>query len=138
MEGSSVRDLVEPATVERSAPPSSRARPRSTARSRPPAARSTATGARRPANERSRLLHALADAIKANRNELSELEARNVGKAISSTKAELFGAVENFRYFASALGSIGGRSNPIGGSPLLHAEGAGRRVARSSPGTTRS
>ena len=46
-------------------------------------------------DERSRLLHALADAIKANRNELSELESRNVGKAISSTKAELFGAVEN-------------------------------------------
>ena len=73
-----------------------------------------------PANERSRLLHALADAIKANRNELSELESRNVGKAISSTKAELFGAVENFRYFASAIGSIGGRSNPIGGSLLSY------------------
>ena len=65
-------------------------------------------------------MHALADAVKANRNELSELEARNVGKAISSTKAELFGAVENFRYFALALGSIGGRSNPIGGSLLSY------------------
>ena len=41
------------------------------------------------ANERSRLLHALADAVVANRKELAELESRNVGKAISSTKAEL-------------------------------------------------
>src|SRR5262245_33253698 len=38
---------------------------------------------RTPATERSRLLHALADALAANRKELAELEARNVGKAIS-------------------------------------------------------
>jgi aldehyde dehydrogenase (NAD+)/betaine-aldehyde dehydrogenase len=75
---------------------------------------------RTPPNERSRLLHALADAILANRKELTELEARNVGKAISSVKAELFGAVENFRFYASALGTISGRSNPIGGSLLSY------------------
>jgi acyl-CoA reductase-like NAD-dependent aldehyde dehydrogenase len=73
-----------------------------------------------PATERSRLLHALADAILANRAELSELESRNVGKAISSVKAELFGAAEHFRYFASAVGTIAGRSNPIGGSLLFY------------------
>ena len=73
-----------------------------------------------PATERSRLLHALADAIVANRAELSELESRNVGKAISSVKAELFGAAEHFRYFASAVGTIAGRSNPIGGSLLFY------------------
>src|SRR6516164_6214490 len=54
-----------------------------------------------PGTERSRLLHALADAVVANRAELAELESRNVGKAISSVKAELAGAVENFRFFAS-------------------------------------
>src|SRR2546421_9110025 len=48
-----------------------------------------------PPNERSRLLHALADAIVANRKELAELEARNVGKAISSVKAELRQGVVN-------------------------------------------
>ena len=69
-----------------------------------------------PPTERSRLLHALADAMVANRKELAELETRNVGKAISSVKAELNGAVENFRYYASAIASIAGRSNPIGGS----------------------
>jgi len=72
-----------------------------------------------PGPERSRLLHALADALLANRKELCELEARNVGKAISSVKAEFFQGVENFRFYASAIGSIAGRSNPIGGS-LLH------------------
>jgi acyl-CoA reductase-like NAD-dependent aldehyde dehydrogenase len=72
--------------------------------------------------ERSRLLHALADAIVANRKELAELESRNVGKAISSVKAELAGAAENFRYYASAVGSIAGRSNPIGSSLLFYSQ----------------
>ena len=70
--------------------------------------------------ERSRLLHALADALVANRKELAELEVRNVGKAISSVKAELNQAVENFRFYGSAIGSIGGRSNPLGGSLLFY------------------
>ncbi len=73
-----------------------------------------------PPNERSRLLHALADAIVANRKELAELEARNVGKAISSVKAELNQGVENFRFYGSAIASIAGRSNPVGGSLLFY------------------
>src|SRR5207247_6391406 len=72
------------------------------------------------ATERSRLLHALADAIVANRKELAELESRNVGKAISSVKAELNQGVENFRFYASAIASIAGRSNAIGGSLLFY------------------
>src|SRR3954464_2088275 len=70
--------------------------------------------------ERSRLLHALADALVANRQELAELEVRNVGKALSSVKAELAQAVENFRFYGSAIASIAGRSNPIGGSLLFY------------------
>src|SRR6266540_4771544 len=73
-----------------------------------------------PPNERSRLLHALADAIASNRKELTELEVRNVGKAISSVKAEVSQALENFRFYASAIASIAGRSNPIGGSLLFY------------------
>jgi acyl-CoA reductase-like NAD-dependent aldehyde dehydrogenase len=73
-----------------------------------------------PPNERSRLLHALADAIVANRKELAELEVRNVGKAISSVKAELSQAVENFRFYGSAIAAIAGRANPIGGSILFY------------------
>ena len=86
------------------------------------AAREALDGAwgKTPAGERSRLCHALADALVANRKELAELEVRNVGKAIASVKAELAQAVENFRFYGSAIGSIGGRSNPIGGSLLAY------------------
>jgi acyl-CoA reductase-like NAD-dependent aldehyde dehydrogenase len=73
-----------------------------------------------PPTERSRLLHALADALVANRKELADLEVRNVGKALSSVKAELNQAIENFRFYASAIGSIAGRSNPLGGSLLFY------------------
>jgi acyl-CoA reductase-like NAD-dependent aldehyde dehydrogenase len=73
-----------------------------------------------PPTERSRLLHALADALVADRKGLCELEVRNVGKAISSVKAEHAQAVENFRFYASGIASIAGRSNPIGGSLLFY------------------
>jgi acyl-CoA reductase-like NAD-dependent aldehyde dehydrogenase len=75
---------------------------------------------RTPSTERSRLLHALADAVTANRKELAELESRNVGKAVSSVKAEIAGAIENFRFFASAVATISGRSHPVGGSLVFY------------------
>jgi acyl-CoA reductase-like NAD-dependent aldehyde dehydrogenase len=118
-EGSESRELVEPATGE----------PLATIQLAGEADVDRAVAAARAAlhgdwgktspSERSRLLHALADAIVANRKELAELESRNVGKAISSVKAELVGATEQFRFFASAIATIAGRANPIGGS-LLH------------------
>jgi aldehyde dehydrogenase (NAD+)/betaine-aldehyde dehydrogenase len=76
--------------------------------------------AKTPPNERSRLLHALADAIVANRKELAELETRNVGKALVSTKPEVAVAAESFRYMASALGSVEGATRAIGGSILAY------------------
>ncbi|MEX2210992.1 MAG: aldehyde dehydrogenase family protein [Gaiellaceae bacterium] len=115
-----IRDLAEPATGEplaRAAMAGEEDVDRAVE-----AARTALEGdwGKTPPTERSRLLHALADAIAANRKELADLESRNVGKAISSVKAELAGAVENFRFYASALGSIGGRSNPVGGSLLYY------------------
>ena len=115
-----LRDLAEPATgvaLGRAAMAGEPDIDRAVA-----AARAAVDGAwgRTPGTERSRLLHALADAIQSNRRELAELEARNVGKAISSVKAELVQAVENFRFYASATASIGGRSNPVGGSLLFY------------------
>jgi aldehyde dehydrogenase (NAD+)/betaine-aldehyde dehydrogenase len=115
-----LRDLIEPATggtLARAAMAGEADVDRAVG-----AARTALDGAwgRTPPNERARLLHALADAIQANRGELAELEARNVGKAISSVKAEVAGAVENFRFFASVVGSIAGRSNPVGGSLLTY------------------
>jgi aldehyde dehydrogenase (NAD+)/betaine-aldehyde dehydrogenase len=115
-----IRDLSEPATGE----PLARAAMAGEADvdRAVEAARAALEGpwGKTPPNERARLLHALADAIQGNRKELAELEARNVGKAISSVKAELAGAVENFRFFASVVGSIAGRSNPVGGSLLSY------------------
>ena len=120
VEGSSTRELVEPATGEAFGLAQLAGEPevdRAVA-----AARAALEGAwaKTPAAERSRLLHALADAIHANRGELAELEARNVGKAISSVKLELASAIGNFRFYASAIAAIGGRSNPIGGSILSY------------------
>ena len=116
-----VRDLTEPATGE----PLGRAAMGGGADidRAVEAARAALDGpwGRTPPTERSRLLHALADAIVANRKELAELEVRNVGKAISSVKAEVSQAVENFRFYASAIASIAGRSNPIGGSHRIAA-----------------
>ncbi len=114
-----VRELIEPATGE---PLARAAMAGETDVDRAvEAARAALEGdwGKTSGTERSRLLHALADAIQANRAELAELESRNVGKAISSVKAELFQAVENFRFYGSAIASIGGRSNPIGGSLLF-------------------
>jgi len=115
-----IRDLAEPATgapLARAAMAGEADVDRAVA-----AAREALDGpwGRTPANERARLLHALADSIVANRKELAELESRNVGKAISSVKAEVAGAVENFRFFASVVGSISGRSNPFGGSLMSY------------------
>jgi len=115
-----VRDLVEPASgqpLARAAMGGAEDVDRAVE-----AARAALDGpwAKTPPNERSRLLHALADAIGANRKELAELESRNVGKAISSVKAEIALATEHYRFFASAIASIAGRSNPIGGSLLFY------------------
>jgi acyl-CoA reductase-like NAD-dependent aldehyde dehydrogenase len=120
VEGSETRELVEPATGE---PLATVQLAGETDIDRAvDAARAALDGdwGKTAATERSRLLHALADAIVANRNELAELEARNVGKAISSVKAELFGGAENFRFYASGIATIAGRSNPIGGSLLFY------------------
>jgi aldehyde dehydrogenase (NAD+)/betaine-aldehyde dehydrogenase len=115
-----VRDLVEPATRE----PLARAAMAGEADvdRAVEAARGALDGpwGRTAPTERSRLLQALADAMQADRKELAELESRNVGKAISSVKAEVAGAIENFRFFASVAASIAGRSNPIGGSLMTY------------------
>jgi acyl-CoA reductase-like NAD-dependent aldehyde dehydrogenase len=117
--GGDVKELVEPATGEPLAKVAMAAE--ADIDRAVEAARAALDGdwGKTPGPERSRLLHALADTLLANRKELCELEARNVGKAISSVKAEFFQGVENFRFYASAIGSIAGRANPIGGS-LLH------------------
>ena len=119
-EASEMRDLSEPATGEplaRVATGNEQDVDRAV-----DAARAALDGpwGKTPPTERSRLLHALADALVAGRKELAELEVRNVGKAISSVKAELNQAVENFRFYASAIATIAGRSTSVGGSLLFY------------------
>jgi acyl-CoA reductase-like NAD-dependent aldehyde dehydrogenase len=120
VEGSEPHELFEPATGERLA--TVQLAGEADIDRAVDAARTAQEGdwGRTPATERSRLLHALADSLVANRAELAELESRNVGKAISSVKAELLGAAENFRFYASGIATIAGRSNPIGGSLLFY------------------
>jgi aldehyde dehydrogenase (NAD+)/betaine-aldehyde dehydrogenase len=115
-----VRELVEPATGEplaRAAMAGEEDVDRAVAAAR--AALAGPWGKTGP-TERARLMHAFADAIQANRKELADLETRNVGKAISSVKAEVAVAAENLRFFASVVGSIAGRSHPVGGSLLFY------------------
>ena len=86
------------------------------------AARAALEGAwgKTPPTERARLMHALADSIVANRKELTELETRNVGKAITSVKGEVATAAENLRWYATAIATIAGRTTPIGSSILAY------------------
>jgi acyl-CoA reductase-like NAD-dependent aldehyde dehydrogenase len=118
--GGELKELVEPATGDSLAKVAMAAQ--ADVDRAVEAARAALEGdwGRTPPTERSRLLHALADSLVANRKELAELEVRNVGKALSSVKAELNQAVENFRFYASAIASIAGRSNPLGGSLLFY------------------
>jgi acyl-CoA reductase-like NAD-dependent aldehyde dehydrogenase len=79
----------------------------------------TGDWSRAPATERARLLHALADGLRAGRSELARIEAQNVGKAIASVKAELAAATETFRFYASVAAAPSGRTGTLGGS-LTH------------------
>lgn len=74
------------------------------------------------ATARSRALHRYADLVIEHMDELAELECRNVGKAISSVKAEIFGAAEVFRYFASGLTGHVGSATPLLGGSLMSYE----------------
>jgi acyl-CoA reductase-like NAD-dependent aldehyde dehydrogenase len=115
-----VRELAEPATgdfLARAAMAGPADVDRAVAAAR--AALDGAWGSTPPA-ERSRLLHALAEGIAANRAELAELEVRNVGKAIRSANGEVGGASDTLRFFASVVGSISGRSNAVGSRMIMY------------------
>lgn len=75
---------------------------------------------RASASERSRLLHRLADLLQRDQDTFAELEARNVGKAISSVRAEIGGAIETLRFFAACSAPNAGRSSALGPSLLSY------------------
>ena len=64
---------------------------------------------------RARLLHELADALDAAREELAVLEARNAGKAIADARGEMGMVVDTFRYYAGAPERLLGDTIPVAG-----------------------
>ncbi len=66
--------------------------------------------------DRARLLLRIADAIEAEHEELSQLEARNAGKPIAANaRGEIAGVVSTFRYYAGAPERLMGDTIPVAG-----------------------
>jgi betaine-aldehyde dehydrogenase len=63
--------------------------------------------------DRAALLHALADALDAAREDLARTEARNAGKPIGDARAEMQMVVETFRYYAGAPERLLGDTIPV-------------------------
>jgi betaine-aldehyde dehydrogenase len=64
---------------------------------------------------RAELLHGLADALTARRDELATLEARNAGKPIADARGEMDMVVQTFRYYAGAPERLLGDTIPVAG-----------------------
>jgi betaine-aldehyde dehydrogenase len=65
--------------------------------------------------ERAAILHAIADAVDANLEELAVLEARNAGKAIADARGEMAMVRDTFRYYAGAPERLLGDTIPVAG-----------------------
>jgi betaine-aldehyde dehydrogenase len=65
------------------------------------------------AGKRGRSLSKLAALIKANTEELAQLESRNVGKPITSARGEVVGTSLVFEYYAGAANKIFGQTIPV-------------------------
>jgi acyl-CoA reductase-like NAD-dependent aldehyde dehydrogenase len=69
--------------------------------------------------DRAALLHRLADALDAGREELAVLEARNTGKPISDARGEMGMVVDTFRYYAGAPERLLGDTIPVAGGAAM-------------------
>src|SRR5213592_1202215 len=65
--------------------------------------------------DRAAILHRLANAIDARREDLSVLEARNAGKPIGDARGEMQMVVDCFRYYAGAPERLLGKTIPVAG-----------------------
>ena len=65
--------------------------------------------------DRAALLHSLAAHVAERHEELSRIEARNVGKPIADARAEIEMVVECFRYYAGAPERLLGQTIPVAG-----------------------
>jgi len=66
----------------------------------------------RSADDRARLMAAVAESLESQLTQLAELEARNVGKPITQAVGEIGLAARTFRYYAGAIDKHGGQSFP--------------------------
>lgn len=66
-----------------------------------------------PPEERGRLLSALADAIREEKDRLAELETQDCGKPISQAEADVEGCARYFEYYAGIADKIHGDSIPL-------------------------
>jgi betaine-aldehyde dehydrogenase len=69
--------------------------------------------------DRARLLHRLADALAAEQEQLTVLEARNAGKPISDARGEIGMVVDTFRYYAGAVERTLGDTIPVAGGVAM-------------------
>ena len=65
--------------------------------------------------DRAAILHGLAAHIAEHREELAEIEARNVGKPIVDARGEIEMVAETFRYYAAAPERLLGQTIPVAG-----------------------
>lgn len=64
-------------------------------------------------------LFAIADAVSEHAEELAQLESRDVGKPISSARAEAQSVADVFRYYAGAIDKLSGDSIPLDGGMTI-------------------
>ena len=71
------------------------------------------------AAKRSGLIYALAELIKANGDELAELESLDNGKPLAAAKGDIAAAVNHLRYYAGWPTKIEGETIPVSGRDVL-------------------
>ena len=79
-------------------------------------------------SKRAGLMYGLAELIKANGDELAELESLDNGKPLASARGDIAATVNHLRYYAGWPTKIEGETIPVSGAQraLLHAARAGR------------
>ena len=65
------------------------------------------------------MLHRLADALEAHREDLAQLEARNAGKPIGDARGEMGMVADVFRYYAGAVERLLGDTIPVAGGVAM-------------------
>ena len=109
-------EVLEPATQERLA-----SLPRDDPDLEPRVERARAAQrewSRRPLDQRVEILWDIAGRIDRERDEIAELEARNVGKPLREARAEIALAARSFRYYAGAVDRHFGETIPAPGALL--------------------